>query len=712
MNYVNWYNYMKNPYEISEDIIKNKIPENSTKWQDLITENTFFLTSEEKERIIKAASEFINKNLKDETFEQLFDYLSGRFELKDLKKLNISNCFDLWLFPQMPYGLTGQNIKNPRLMDFFNIRTGLLYASVSGEKEELRLISYLSALKEYLNEETVEEIDSLLMKFKTDEIEEALCFIDSALKNTALTREQKEKLDSYKFDIVKGGAVKVKQYFLETNEIKDIRGASMLLDNINRVRIPAYIKNNFIQESIIYAGGGNIFAIVKSGYGESLAVEIEKTYEEVTITAQNVAVCLSGISLLDISEENYKQTLGRLQDSINDRQMSKIDFRVDKFEGNINYNCEGEKDKIDINESNKYNDELKRCSNCRIRRATHKIGYKKDEEKYLCVSCLHKNKVGGKEGRESFKRDFIDYAKEHDIEIDTKENINLLSDIKTNDSNTIGIIYGDGNNMGAVIQNVKNLLQMRYFSEKTEKSIYGAVYGAIMEEMRDNTFEIIAIGGDDIFIIVPGKKALGISRCIGERFDNVFKNYSEDKFAITMSLGIAIAKNNKPVQYLFDLSMQLLKTAKAKSKEVHSGTMDIMVLETDASFASTVKFIRNKLKKKDNSKEIINTLRPYTWSEFKNVEDAIKKLKEKGLRSKAYNYMNFALERSMDEGNLYYSYQFVRADGEKGTFNEVFNSLGKNEFYESIPMSMYLKKKDKYYSPWLDIVELWDYTGE
>jgi len=58
------------------------------------------------------------------------------------------------------------------------------------------------------------------------------------------------------------------------------------------------------------------------------------------------------------------------------------------------------------------------------------------------------------------------------------------------------------------------------------------VYQSINEVMgNDAMFEAIALGGDDIFIIVPGNRSLEITNKIIEKFDGAFEN------KMTMSAG-------------------------------------------------------------------------------------------------------------------------------------------------------------------------------
>lgn len=698
MNCVNWYEYMKNPYEKQNCIINNEI-ENCICWSDLITSNNFMLDKKKYVNIINMASRYIINELEDGNLNNLFDYLRGDFA--NIKKEN----YELILFPQLPYLEGAKELGVPRLMDYFSIRTGILYAIIGEkvDKEEIRKASYLLTVSMFLNDDAKKYIENILNNINNiDEIKNKLEYIDLCFMQNDV-----EKIPEYNFDMVKGGVVKVKEYLLETNKIKEIRGASLILDKINRKIIPLEVEKNFINESLIYAGGGNILLVVPKGCGKKFARHIEEIYEKTTIIAQNVAISKE-IALKDLAMDKYHKTMTNIEYLLKERQMSKIDFRTKDFRGSFEYILKGvDEEKYKIN-----SDDDKLCDSCNNRVAKYKL----DNEKY-CLSCLHKNIIGGKNARISFQKEFEQYCSSNEYVNKNIEIINL-KDIKSeNGTNSIGVIYGDGNNMGAVINKVKNILQMKYFSDKTENSVKEAVYGALAKNLKEENnvlekFEIIALGGDDIFIIVPGDKAISISKDIGNRFDNVFFNYTDENSEnLTMSLGVTISKYDKPVQYLFDMSIQLLKSAKSKAKKVKKGTMDFMILETDAAVASNVKFLRSKI----NTASKTCTLKPYTFKEIENLINVVNKLKcgngKRTFRSKAYRFMETTLKMEIDEGNLFYAYQRVK-DNDKKILDNIYRELEEDyDVFEGKRLYLLNKKTRENCSIWLDVVELWDYVG-
>jgi CRISPR-associated protein Cmr2 len=133
-------------------------------------------------------------------------------------------------------------------------------------------------------------------------------------------------------DLVYGGAIKIKSYVFESVKLPEIRGASALLDHINRVDLPAFwgvapqlsqdtslqeaqrrrynLTRAWLQQQIgiaaldapeclLYASGGNLLALAPAGHGAALAKAIEQRYTSETQVAQSVAVW-GNFSLLEL----------------------------------------------------------------------------------------------------------------------------------------------------------------------------------------------------------------------------------------------------------------------------------------------------------------------------------------------------------------------------------------------------------------------------
>ena len=68
MEYVDWYEYMKNPYEKQNNIIYHK-NNDSFIWSDLITGNNFILSNKEKNKIVNEASHYVVEMIKNKNYD-------------------------------------------------------------------------------------------------------------------------------------------------------------------------------------------------------------------------------------------------------------------------------------------------------------------------------------------------------------------------------------------------------------------------------------------------------------------------------------------------------------------------------------------------------------------------------------------------------------------------------------------------------------------
>ena len=292
--YVNWLNEEeKTPLKTSNSII----------WKDIITGTTYYLDRNKALEISAKGIDYINSM---GSTNEIYEYMAGKKVVEDE---------ELLAFPQLPYIKEDREVPAYRISDHVIIRTGILY-SIFGENDSIRRFGLTENINIFCNKDIVSgEIDS--------DVKEVIELIDKVLIGEEVDKGKSKKI---KFDLVKGGTVKVQQYLLENNKIKDIRGASRILDDINRKIIPEYIKRNYIEECIVYVGGGNILGIFPEGEGEKISKIIEEIHEIESITAQSCA-SFRTCTLYDLSSNNYKNTMSDLELKITDRQMSKFDSR-------------------------------------------------------------------------------------------------------------------------------------------------------------------------------------------------------------------------------------------------------------------------------------------------------------------------------------------------------------------------------------------------
>ncbi len=282
----------------------------------------------------------------------------------------------------------------------------------------------------------------------------------------------------------------------------------------------------------------------------------------------------------------------------------------------------------------------------------------------------------------------------------------------------VGYIYADGNNMGGYIQKeIKTPEDYKQFSEDIFEATENSVYAALAQHLKphklsnlndaDNRhrnetwihpFEIITIGGDDVLLIVPADKALAIAKTIGEEFEKQLlkpekqRRYAADKnykpklvhryqaqqvsgsnqCKLSMSTGVLITAEDTPIYYAYNLTSQLLKSAKKRAKELKKegycgGTVDFLVMKSVTMISSNIGEFRSQglMKAGPGQQKLKLYAAPYTLHELGGLLETAKVLKEVNFpRSQLYQIRSF-LEQGKNTAILNYRYFRTRLQDKK-----------------------------------------------
>lgn len=485
-----------------------------------------------------------------------------------------------------------------------------------------------------------------------------------------------------KVDFIKGSLYKIKKYFLENNKIKDIRGASAILDYLNTEATLQFLDKNYIRECAIYCGGGNVLIIAPKGEGRKICEKLEMKYTKNALTAKNAFECIT--CTIDDIAVKYNEIQGQLNQKLDERKKLKLyDINPDSEIKEIE--IKGEKF---VFKKDRYAESGQVCQLCGVRDAKYKT-YSPDGEIDVCPSCLRKTTVG--QNKAIF---YDEFEKSQKIKMIKRNEINSLNDIGDS-RGYIALIYADGNNLGNVIKNIKTPFQHMYFSRKLENTTKSCVYSSIYEtNPKEPVFEAISLGGDDLLIAVPADISLNIANKIIDRFDRAFDHN------ITLSAGVCIAKSTTPIQNMLSICQHSLKNAKKyqRKSEENMGTLDVVVIEgnsyIDLESKDTTLFPMNN-KKLEKVIDIIN-----------NMKEDSKKANKKISKNQLYKLRYAAKNMSPNEFQLFYLYQIAKLNSKKYTeyVSKIFDS-------DSSTFTGLVRVNDKLVSPWNDIVLLWDYSG-
>lgn len=728
MKAVRWTDWVLDP--TSEQPALHTPKPNDLIWQDPITETIFFMPQDEYERMYQRLHEQISRLSSDEIFWSVWHHDGLPFGTKD----------ELQLAPHLPYPMplqahkwsnaSEQERKRTRLSDHVIIRTGLYYALHHPDKQE-----WPGLRKQLL------QIDAPIARA-----------IDHFL-TTGQWIDTPRKLA-----LIKAGAVKIKQYFMETNNLQEVRGASLLLDELNRQRIIHLLAEHWTPEILVYSGGGNFLILCPEAESLECAKKIDDLFRQVTVTAK----CVAHAEIFDINElskERFQHSLSWLEMKKTEQQMLMLPPNPEDHQADINAYCPDE-DKLNVPISvTPLNDHERQnhleqtdsflctstrplCQQCRQRTASVEIYPYQNTTKLCCQACLHKI-IAGK-NRSIFIEEMTELLKRTGIPFTERPMADTLKDLVDNapiQKEYLAVVYGDGNNMGAIVEKIQFFQTYRYFSHLTASITKYALYTTLYEVLlRSNSmdkipFEIIAVGGDDLFFIVPAKYGLETAKRLGRKFDAAFRTHPSQENVpekLTLSIGVCLAHYKVPLTVMFNTAQELLKSAKQakKQNDLKGGTIDFMKVETSTSFAQHLQTYRqlNHMRSiqtaSGRSFTLHHLMRPYTWDQMDALQTFIAQLKNhvQGARHLILRLRNAILQMTVKEANLYYLVNFCATNHQ----DEQQKSRHKlHELYHSLQQGPLVQKgrfKEMYhpfiitetdneeclYAPWHDLIELWD----
>jgi CRISPR-associated protein Cmr2 len=323
----------------------------------------------------------------------------------------------------------------------------------------------------------------------------------------------------------------------------------------------------------------------------------------------------------------------------------------------------------------------------------------------------------------------------------------------------VAYIYADGNNMGGYIQQIQTPQEYKKFSEDifqaTEQSVYKALAHHLKPHLLNNLtdpdnkkrngcwihpFEILAIGGDDVMLIVPADRALAIAKTIGEEFENILLQiggYRLDKSSpiyaghryypqkatpsqckLSMSSGVLIAAEDTPIYYAGNLTNQLLKSAKKSGKKLKDagycgGTIDFLVMKSVTTISSNIESFRDEGLTLDRGAKLKLYAAPYTLHEMGGLIESVKALKKAEFpKSQLYQIRSF-LERGKQTTILNYRYFRTRLkQGKaelKAEFEDAWCKPKDKENTGNLAPWMFDLKDKVYETIWREIVDIYDF---
>ena len=515
-----------------------------------------------------------------------------------------------------------------------------------------------------------------------------------------------EQADDTPIDIVYGGAYSIKDYYMESGNPRQMRGASqLLLDAAEEFEKYCY-----------FACGAESFLIVPRGQGEVIATKLEDTFREKTLTAQAAAVWHKTTVGTLLDADAFGKLWKKLNRKFKERRMllfQPMELPADTFQYFINTFGH-------FKPYIKWYKDGRLCSRCNYRKAAYVAQLEYEGEFLLCPSCAYKEARGSYLLRTGYRWECMHFNKSIIWREEEEAEDDLFWPHGAQDlgdhNGDIALLYGDINNLGGAGQCLGgNAEQRKRFCEAVDKTVKEALYAAISKAVvisqKDDLkrgerprakFEIIARGGDDTCVLLPGEVALLAGTLLLEEFDSL---WAETGFsALTISAGIAIGQANTPILYMREAAEQLLKLAKGKAHHENCSCLDILSLNSDGQWATNIeKKLREDLKKTEGGTRAIRTMRPFTVSEARTFLACLQK--HEVSKSTLHNIAEASDRCGIAEGDLWFRYLQSR-HGDKA-FDSLAMAYKCAMYYDVAGRKDGITK----ISPWRDLAELQGQKG-
>lgn len=414
--------------------------------------------------------------------------------------------------------------------------------------------------------------------------------------------------------LLMGDVDAIKNYVFDAPGLPQIRGGSTRLLECEQ-KIKEYLLQ--IGGRVIYCSGGGFLAEVPSNQAERVKERIEQIYLDHTLVATVTVVCEDDAdvpsSVPAVANGWASRILRAYQRSCEAGEFARrVAFLASRLR-----TAKLQKSHAPFMEAFPFG---QRCDICGKRVAVHTVSYTEEETKHLCSVCERRYRTS----QQIRHQDFVDFLKEKTrIQPNSMPPQNLNQLVESAHRPYLAFLYADGNNIGGLLQQVRNEKEYAELSTLLQKRTRSALFEALWEvcgpALEENSiwpFEILHIGGDDVTLLIQAGYAWEVAVAFLENFKQVYGDHT-----ITASVGIAIADARYPVRYLEALASDLLVGAKKVARENETSAIHFLWLPNPiaATHAETLLDVYRK-------DEVDMTARPYTLKDAQNLQNIVEEL--------------------------------------------------------------------------------------
>lgn len=490
----------------------------------------------------------------------------------------------------------------------------------------------------------------------------------------------------------------IKAYVYETQVLPEIRGGSELLQEAEE-RIRELFRQQLAEECLIYCGGGGLLAIVPASDAEHWKQQIEQAYRDSTALATVTVVVSEPIGYADVGRRlapydsesvcalrchGVAQDLLQSHFGMEDRARRKNFGELVAYLTGKLQQAKRQKAIAPFVEALPIH---RRCDSCGRRPASR---WDDVRNEWLCTVC-HTKRGRGRQERRRFVEEFREWARREVSQEVSREGPKDLDDLAGQEGR-IALLYADGNNMGDLLQRAPSPASYRHISEAlstaTREALFQALHKVFGERLQQKLpFEIIALGGDDIVVLLPASVGWAVALRVLDNFarSSVIQRLQEEMQErlgagtvppLNLSAGLAIADVKYPVRFLFDLAEGLLKEAKRLARAQQTATLCHLWLRAPVITEEAATMLKALYEREQPAPERYLTARPYTLEQAQRLTQVAQLLAE--IPASQRRTLAEALEKGVHVSLNYALYQAARVRAElRDRLQQAFEALGK-----------------------------------
>ncbi|MEW6280918.1 MAG: hypothetical protein AB1758_20050, partial [Candidatus Eremiobacterota bacterium] len=408
----------------------------------------------------------------------------------------------------------------------------------------------------------------------------------------------------------------IKQFVFATDRLREIRGASGLLDRLNRVDLPKVAERVDHQARLIFSGGGTGLVLVSSQAAQNVCAELERTFAEATVHGRlntaHIEVPQQGgdygalYSTLAARLRIAKQIPPDFVCSPTHPLMMPCGLCGDHYATTWSKDPDGQ--------------ELPTCGACEA-----KLNYDR----------MLRRQLG--EGKwPGFWEDLDSAARSKGGGLAGCKRPEDLAQIVEDSGEELALIYADGDGLGRLLAEARTLEDLQKRSQAVEQSLFAALAQALGGPLRPRDgrlpFDVFLIGGDDLVLATRASKAFSTAELLASQFHA----HSGELLGwpASLSIGIAMAHARYPFRHLLELGEGALKQAKRERflaqrdgnfpKDGPGWISYVRV--SGSSFHSFEDYESNELLAIEDGKPVRRSLRPFTPSFLRTIQSAAREL--------------------------------------------------------------------------------------